>query len=841
MSRRGRVEPVGSDSTEGVTVQRNTPSYGETSTPSSRLNSAAIGQRARGGALPVASAVISGIRSKDESILGEPSKIAVRLVQSGRRANANPPVAQRGDMVESSARTLSQSAYPNIPGRLAVGNRGENNPAPLGLDSWDTMYNTASTTEHTEPSYNPFELTKGHKKRESVVVDARRGSRFAPSEEAAVSQSDGLSPARAGRRAGVVKNLESPAPLLPLLAVKHTPVPDTASREPTSAPDYEPLELAKGKRVIYGEPAKDTAANSDTQSLNPSSGQRKLSTLETDTRVDANPVGASYFPTRRAELLEPTTSLNPSSSGQTKLSTLENDTRADYDNPVAASYLASKIAESVEPTPVTPALPPTPALGVGNSLPLVSPAVLYDARISREILSDDGHTCENSEARELPPRSAASLAVLRCETVQPALKSGVSPLRSGVSPPPFTTPKRPRTPAQGFIHVARQDPYSSKPSTPSCRICFGDHTDGEPLIPLGCACKGDLARVHEECLMRWFDTSGKKYCELCNAPVELLKRLKTPSPQPLVYHLPPNTPWYRMTDVVSYLLSCGGCCVTFTVVFLGFAAVVFASDIWPSSSERSSLIVKLLLPLWFVIGLIAFYVMVKRLLVIWYGHILTEALQAQQQQNPAGGQWDHSEGAPRATEWMSNSGSDDDDLDRADGRTDTLMSPADDNDDDDDDDDETLNSSNGEDESDLSPSRRPQPPSRAQSRGWSRGESRGRSRGRSRGVAGSSALEAREAQPRVSAIMRSMDSANWAQSSSSSDDVDDNDHDTSLSRPGGQTAAPPEPAQVAVTIPDGEPTILPRGRQREATIESGPSSQPEGSSAFPEEIRDSGF
>jgi hypothetical protein len=98
--------------------------------------------------------------------------------------------------------------------------------------------------------------------------------------------------------------------------------------------------------------------------------------------------------------------------------------------------------------------------------------------------------------------------------------------------------------------------------------------------------------------MRWFETSGKKYCELCNAPVELLKRLKTPSPRPFVYHLPPNTPWYRMTDVVSYLLSCGGCCVTFTVVFLGFAAVVFASDIWPSSSERSSLIVKLLLPLW---------------------------------------------------------------------------------------------------------------------------------------------------------------------------------------------------------------------------------------------------
>jgi hypothetical protein len=35
---------------------------------------------------------------------------------------------------------------------------------------------------------------------------------------------------------------------------------------------------------------------------------------------------------------------------------------------------------------------------------------------------------------------------------------------------------------------------------------------------------------------------------------------------------------------------------------------------------------------------------------------------------------------------MSNSGSDEDDNDRADGRTDTLMSPAEDNDDDDDDD-----------------------------------------------------------------------------------------------------------------------------------------------------------
>ena len=72
----------------------------------------------------------------------------------------------------------------------------------------------------------------------------------------------------------------------------------------------------------------------------------------------------------------------------------------------------------------------------------------------------------------------------------------------------------------------------SRPSTacgtPVCRICFGEGCVTSPLQPVGCACKGDLARVHDACLRTWFEHSRKKHCEICLEPLEQLQPLKTP-------------------------------------------------------------------------------------------------------------------------------------------------------------------------------------------------------------------------------------------------------------------------------------------------------------------------
>ena len=44
-----------------------------------------------------------------------------------------------------------------------------------------------------------------------------------------------------------------------------------------------------------------------------------------------------------------------------------------------------------------------------------------------------------------------------------------------------------------------------------CRICYGD----EGVFVHPCKCKGDT-NVHEECLRKWIESSGRTTCEICN-------------------------------------------------------------------------------------------------------------------------------------------------------------------------------------------------------------------------------------------------------------------------------------------------------------------------------------
>lgn len=46
-----------------------------------------------------------------------------------------------------------------------------------------------------------------------------------------------------------------------------------------------------------------------------------------------------------------------------------------------------------------------------------------------------------------------------------------------------------------------------------CRICQ-QHSD-EPVMELGCHCRGELAKAHRSCIEQWFGNKGTNKCEVC--------------------------------------------------------------------------------------------------------------------------------------------------------------------------------------------------------------------------------------------------------------------------------------------------------------------------------------
>lgn len=72
------------------------------------------------------------------------------------------------------------------------------------------------------------------------------------------------------------------------------------------------------------------------------------------------------------------------------------------------------------------------------------------------------------------------------------------------------------------------DSNPSETSEPiTCRVCYGSENKCEMLIE-PCHCKGTMAKVHRQCLEKWFNSNGSQTCELClfTFDVELKRRYR---------------------------------------------------------------------------------------------------------------------------------------------------------------------------------------------------------------------------------------------------------------------------------------------------------------------------
>ncbi|KAI3453285.1 hypothetical protein Pfo_009948 [Paulownia fortunei] len=54
---------------------------------------------------------------------------------------------------------------------------------------------------------------------------------------------------------------------------------------------------------------------------------------------------------------------------------------------------------------------------------------------------------------------------------------------------------------------------SNSTSHEECRVCQEENE--EVLINLGCQCRGGLAKAHQSCIIKWFNTRGSNKCEIC--------------------------------------------------------------------------------------------------------------------------------------------------------------------------------------------------------------------------------------------------------------------------------------------------------------------------------------
>uniref|UniRef100_A0A0E0R0G8 RING-CH-type domain-containing protein n=1 Tax=Oryza rufipogon TaxID=4529 RepID=A0A0E0R0G8_ORYRU len=79
---------------------------------------------------------------------------------------------------------------------------------------------------------------------------------------------------------------------------------------------------------------------------------------------------------------------------------------------------------------------------------------------------------------------------------------------AAASPPPVVAGAKVAAAAVKEAELARTDSFDEQ-----CRVC--QQKTEEPLVDLGCRCRGDLSKAHRTCISVWFRTRGSNKCEIC--------------------------------------------------------------------------------------------------------------------------------------------------------------------------------------------------------------------------------------------------------------------------------------------------------------------------------------
>lgn len=129
-----------------------------------------------------------------------------------------------------------------------------------------------------------------------------------------------------------------------------------------------------------------------------------------------------------------------------------------------------------------------------------------------------------------PGAASSAPAAPRAATATPDSAFAASLASSALAPPPPLLPPPGSAPAEdGTAQLAGLD-VDVEANELRCRVCLSGTEDG-PLTQLHCACRGEMAIIHEACAKRWFQRRRSGVCEVCARPAFDLP------PEDLVIHL----------------------------------------------------------------------------------------------------------------------------------------------------------------------------------------------------------------------------------------------------------------------------------------------------------------
>ncbi|KAK9145897.1 hypothetical protein Sjap_005800 [Stephania japonica] len=93
------------------------------------------------------------------------------------------------------------------------------------------------------------------------------------------------------------------------------------------------------------------------------------------------------------------------------------------------------------------------------------------------------------------------------------LSTEPSPNSVPVVPEPIGSNAKKDERADAFSSPKKCSLSRSESAHEQCRVC--QQQMEEPLIDLGCQCRGGLAKAHRSCIDTWFRTRGSNRCEIC--------------------------------------------------------------------------------------------------------------------------------------------------------------------------------------------------------------------------------------------------------------------------------------------------------------------------------------